>query len=274
MTKTALCDVVLFDLDGVIYAGARAIDYAPEVICELHEAGVRCMYITNNASRTASEIAEHLCQLGITTQASDVVTSSQSAVYMLRERVRPPSPVLVVGSDGLRDLVEHAGFTIVTSADERPAAVIQGFDPDCTWRDFAEASYAVRHGALWIATNPDLTMPTDRGIAPGNGSFVAAVATASGRTPDVVAGKPKPDIIFEAIRRSNAQTPIMVGDRLDTDIAGGQAAQIPTVLVLTGVHTQVDIATFGVEPTYVVSDLRGLLPLVLDRLGAGGQHVG
>ena len=270
----APCDAVFFDLDGVIYAGVHAITHAPEAIAELQDAGVRCMYITNNASRSARIVAEHLQQLGINASEDDVVTSAQTALHILIDRIPPASRVLVVGGDGLRELVSNAGFTLVTSAKGQPLAVIQGFGPDCSWRDFAEASYAVRQGALWIATNPDLTMPTDRGIAPGNGSFLRVVAAAAGREPDVVAGKPEPALLNDAIRRSGAQAPIVVGDRLDTDIAAGIRVNIPTVLVLTGVHTQADIAHTGIEPTHVVSDLRGLMPIVLGRLSAGGQHAG
>lgn len=274
MSDGVVHDVVFFDLDGVIYAGRVAIPHAAEAIAELRAAGITCCFITNNASRTPAEVADHLHAIGITAEPQDVVTSGQAGVYCLSERVPGGARVLVIGGGGLRSLVHDAGFTVVDSANEQPAAVIQGFGPDVRWRDLAEAAYAIQGGAVWVATNPDTTFPTDRGVAPGNGSLVAAVQAAVQRPPDVVAGKPEPALLQEAIRRTGAMHPLLVGDRLDTDIDAGARLGVPTVLVLTGIHGAADAARRDVQPDHIIDDLRELPAIALGRLTAGGFHAG
>lgn len=139
--------------------------------------------------------------------------------------------------------------------------MMQGYSPDLCWRDLAEATFAVRTGIPWIATNPDLTFPTARGVAPGNGAFVEIVGRTAGRTPDAVAGKPEPPLLHEAVRRSGARSPLMIGDRLDTDIEAGCRVGIPTLLVMTGVTTPQELlgARPHERPDYVGADLRVLL---------------
>ena len=265
-------DVVFFDLDGVVYAGRTALAHAASSIAELRAAGVRCCFITNNASRTPADVAEHLTDLGIACDPDDVVTSAQAGVHLLQERIPPGSTVLVIGGTGLRALVADAGFAVTGSAHDGPVAVIQGFGPDVSWRDLAEACYAVHAGALWIATNPDTTFPTDRGVAPGNGALAALVQSVVGRAPDAVAGKPEPALLHEALRRTGAHAPILVGDRLDTDIAAGLRVGMPTVLVLTGISTRAEAEEGPFIPDYIIDDLRGLLDIAMGRLPAGGRH--
>jgi glycerol 3-phosphatase-2 len=254
-------DVILFDLDGVIYAGPEAIPHAVEVVTELRGRGVRCAFITNNASRSAADVAAHLTALGLETVHGDVVTSAQAGVALLAARFAPGTRVLVVGGPGLHEEVRAAGFTICDTATEHPEAVIQGFGPDVGWRELAEASYAIGNGAYWVATNLDISVPTDRGRAPGNGAFVEAVRRAVGRAPDEVAGKPETALVQVALERCAGKRPLLVGDRLDTDIAGGNRAGIPTALVLTGISTAAEAreASGQLRPTYVLADLRGLL---------------
>ena len=265
-------DVVFFDLDGVVYAGPAPLTHATESIAAVRAAGVRCCFITNNASRTPADVAAHLIDLGIPCDLDDVVTSAQAGVHLLQERIPPGGTVLVIGGAGLRTLVADAGFVVVARADEGPVAVIQGFGADVAWRDLAEACYAVHAGALWIATNPDTTFPTDRGVAPGNGALVALVQSVVGRAPDVVAGKPEPALLHEALRRTGARSPILVGDRLDTDIAAGQRVGVPTVLVLTGISTRAQAEHGALNPDHIIDDLRGLPDIAMGRLPAGGRH--
>ncbi|MBN9176919.1 MAG: HAD-IIA family hydrolase [Microbacterium sp.] len=257
-------DAVLADLDGVVYAGAGALPYA---VASLNHAGEtrRLGYITNNASRRDETVAAHLRELGLAaTRAEDVVTSPQAAVRLLQERVPEGATVLVVGGDGLVFELEKAGYTVTRSADDAPAAVVQGFAPDVGWSQLAEAAYALalpedEGGIPWIATNTDWTIPQARGIAPGNGTLVSAVHTAVGRLA-VVAGKPERPIFDEAVNRFGARHPLFIGDRLDTDIAGAQAAGIDSVLVLTGVDRPKHVlaAPTTSRPTYIVGDLREL----------------
>jgi len=251
-------DALLFDLDGVIFTGSLAVPHAVETVLTLREHGYPCLFATNNASRSPAELAAHMSSLGLPAVADDVVTSPEVAVGFIAAPAG--SPVLVVGSPWLAQVVRDAGFTVVAGADDAPVAVIQGFAPTVGWPDLAEASYAISRGAQWIATNPDLTVPLERGLAPGNGSLVGAVANAVGRQPDAVAGKPEPGLFWAAAARVGATEPLVIGDRLDTDIEGGRRAGMRTALVLTGVTKPAE--HFDPQPDAVLADLRDLITLV------------
>jgi glycerol 3-phosphatase-2 len=260
MTDTPLSgiELVLADLDGVVYKGAEAIPYAVESINRIDSA-VRVAYLTNNASRTDASVAAHLTELGLHVAPNDVVTSPQAAVRLLAGLVPPGSTVLVVGGEGLTVEVEKGGFVVTRSAEESPAAVIQGFAPEVGWKDLAEAAFALHGGIPWVATNTDWTLPLARGTAPGNGTLVSAVHTAVGILP-VVAGKPEVAIYEEAMTRYGSRAALMIGDRLDTDIKGANRAGIPSVQVLTGIDQakQVLAAVPDERPTFLLDDLRGL----------------
>jgi HAD superfamily hydrolase (TIGR01450 family) len=256
-------DVVLADLDGVVYAGAGALPHAVDSLNRARD-GRGLAYITNNASRTDASVAAHLTELGLHTAPSDVVTSPQAAMRLLAERVAPGSTILVVGGEGLVVEVERAGFVVTRSADDAPAAVVQGFAPEVGWSQLAEAAYALavpeeEGGIPWIATNTDWTIPQARGIAPGNGTLVSAVHTAVGRLA-TVAGKPEVPIFQEAVARFAAKQPLFLGDRLDTDILGANRAGIASALVLTGIDRPKHVlaAPEGSRPTYILEDLRDL----------------
>jgi HAD superfamily hydrolase (TIGR01450 family) len=254
-------DLLLADLDGVVYRGPTAIEYAIESINAVRSP-VRTGYITNNASRTDVSVAEHLTSLGLTVAPADVVTSPQAAIRLLVDLVPSASTILVVGGDGLTSEVQRAGFTVTRSAEDAPAAVVQGFAPHVAWTDLAEAAFALQGAGAdipWVATNTDWTIPQARGTAPGNGTLVSAVHTAIGRLP-VVAGKPEVAIFQEAMARFGSSAALMVGDRLDTDILGANRAGISSALVLTGIDQakQVLAAVPTERPTYLLEDLRGL----------------
>jgi HAD superfamily hydrolase (TIGR01450 family) len=269
-------DALLLDLDGVVYVGPHPVPHAVEILTEVRRLGVVTAYVTNNASRPPDVVAEHLRSFGLTAADHDVVTSAQAGAREVAARVPRGSRVLVVGGPGVALAVAARGLAPVTSATEGPAAVLMGYGPDVSWRELAEASYAVGAGALFVATNTDLSIPTERGVAPGNGAFVGAVATATGVAP-LVAGKPFAPLVRESIERVGSRRPLMVGDRLDTDIEAGHVSGIDSLLVLTGV-TGVDElleAPPGRRPTYVAADLRGLLrPVEELRIPeAGGPDV-
>jgi HAD superfamily hydrolase (TIGR01450 family) len=256
-TPLAGIDVILADLDGVVYAGDRAIPHASEALGRASSEGIRVGYVTNNASRTPDTVAEQLRGFGLRLQPDDVVTSPQAAVQLLTGLVAPGSTILVVGGEGLIVEVEAAGFAVTASALDTPAAVVQGFHPSVGWVHLAEASYAIRDlGIPWIATNQDWTIPQTRGIAPGNGTLVSAVHTAVGILP-TVAGKPERAIFDTAVARFGAAAPLMIGDRLDTDIAGANRAGMPSVAVLTGIDgpKQLLAAIPAERPTYILDHL-------------------
>lgn len=253
-------DLLLADLDGVVYKGDAAIEYAVQSINDAARS-CRVGYLTNNASRTAASVARHLSSLGLDVRAEDVVTSPQAAIRLLADLVPAGSTVLVVGGEGLTSVVAAAGFVVTRSALDDPAAVIQGFAPEVGWTELAEASFALNDDASrpWVATNTDWSIPVARGIAPGNGTLVAAVHNAVGRLP-VVAGKPEVAIFEEAARRFGGSAPLVIGDRLDTDILGANRASMASALVLTGVDgpKQVLAAPANSRPTYILADLRQL----------------
>jgi glycerol 3-phosphatase-2 len=256
-------DVVLADLDGVVYAGAGALPHAVESLNRARD-GRRLGYITNNASRTDASVAAHLSELGLETAPDEVVTSPQAAMRLLVDLIPAGATVLVVGGEGLVTEVQKAGFVVTRSADEHPAAVVQGFAPEVGWLQLAEAAYALKlpedeGGIPWIATNTDWTIPQSRGVAPGNGTLVSAVHTAVGRLA-TVAGKPEKPIFDEAVARFGATNPLFLGDRLDTDILGANRAGMPSALVLTGIDRPKHVlaAASDLQPTYLLSDLREL----------------
>jgi glycerol-1-phosphatase len=264
-------DVALLDLDGVVYSGPQAIDGAPEALTRAREAGLRLAFVTNNASRSPSAVAEHLSRLGVPARSSDVVTSAQAAASVIANRFPPGSAVLVAGSNGLRIALRERGLRPVSLAADRPVAVVQGFVPGINYELLAEAGVAVRDGAFYVATNSDSTLPTPRGPQPGNGSLLAVIITATGVQP-VVAGKPQPPLHAEAVARTGASHPLVVGDRLDTDIEGAVGGGADSMLVLTGVTSPKGavLAPPGQRPTYVAADLGGLVepqPVVGPRGG-------
>jgi glycerol-1-phosphatase len=253
-------DVALLDLDGVVYVGPDSIPSAAPALAKARAAGMRLAFVTNNASRDPAAVAAHLVALGVPADAEEVVTSSQAAATVLLERLGVGASVLVTGSAALRTAVEDVGLRVVTSSDDRPDAVVQGYSPDLRYADLAEAALAVRAGAFWVATNTDSTLPSARGLLPGNGSLVATVAVATGRRP-TVAGKPQLPMHAEGVRRTGAKNPLVVGDRLDTDIEGANVADTDSLLVLTGVTAAADLVDASVEhrPTFLAHDLTGLV---------------
>lgn len=252
-------DAILSDLDGVVYAGPYAIEGAPEALNRAQEQGVAVAFVTNNASRSVQTVADHLVELGVKTDADHVVSSAQAAAHLLAAQLPAGSRVLITGAQALADCVAAEGLTPVSRQADQPVAVAQGFNPKMIWEDLAEAAYTLADPSiLWVASNTDFTIPKERGFAPGNGTLVAAVATATGRKPQV-AGKPESPIFQTAAQKLGSQKPVVVGDRLDTDIQGGNRAGMATAVVMTGVETfQTILAAIPLErPTYILEDLNG-----------------
>jgi glycerol 3-phosphatase-2 len=249
-------DCLLLDLDGTVFRGHELTEGAPE---SLEKASGRTLFVTNNASRSADEVAQHLTELGLQATADDVVTSAQSAAHVLADRLARGSRVLVVGTESLAAEVTAVGLEPVRCYDDKPDAVVQGHSPETGWAVLAEAALAIRAGALWVAANVDATLPTERGLLPGNGAMVAALRAATDAEPQV-AGKPAPTLLLDALKRGDFRTPLVVGDRLNTDIAGAHAADLPSLMVLTGVNSARD-AVYAVpeqRATFIGHDLRAL----------------
>jgi len=257
-------DALLLDLDGTVFCGHEPTPGAVDAVAEIP---ARTFWVTNNASRSADQVADHLHSMGFPADPDDVVTSAQAGARMLADRLAPGARVLVLGSASLAGEVRAVGLEPVRTFDDAPAAVIQGYSPDIGWADLAEAALAIQSGALWVATNLDLTLPSERGLLPGNGSLVAAVRVATGVEP-LVAGKPARTMMDAALARGDFAHPLVVGDRLDTDIAGANAAGLPSLVVLTGVCTPATLVRAIPEerPSYLTHDLRGLFAPVSEAL--------
>jgi HAD superfamily hydrolase (TIGR01450 family) len=253
-------DVGLLDLDGVVYIGGKAVPGASEALRKASEEGMRLAYVTNNANRTPAAVAEVLTGFGIAATREDVVTSAQAAARLLAGRLPAGSAVLVVGGMGLRVALRERGLRPVSTALDRPAAVVQGYAPGISYPLLAEGGLAVAAGALFVGTNADRTLPGPRGAQPGNGSLLQVIRTATGQMP-LIAGKPEPPLHEESVLRTGARHPLVVGDRLDTDIEAAQRVGADSLLVLTGVTSPAEavLAPPDQRPTYLAEDLSGLV---------------
>jgi glycerol-1-phosphatase len=252
-------DAALLDLDGVVYLGGTPIPGASDALHDAAARGMKLAYVTNNASRTPHAIAAQLTAMGVPASASDIVTSAQAAAHLLSDKLPASAPVLVVGGAGLRQAVRERGLRPVTSAAAKPLAVVQGYAPGIDYGLLAEGVLALNAGAWYVLTNADPTLPTPRGAQPGNGSLAQVLIHATGQQP-VVAGKPEPPLHAESVQRVGAKRPLVVGDRLDTDIEGAFRGGADSLLVLTGVTHPAELLLAGPahQPSYVAADLAGL----------------
>lgn len=270
-------DLAVLDLDGVVYVGAEAVPGAAPALAAARAAGMSLAYVTNNASRGPQEVAAHLAALGVPAEPADVVTSAQAAARLIASQVDPGSKVYVIGGSGLHLALEERGLAPVTDPGADPVAVVQGYGPDMPWRQVIDGAILVRSGLPWVASNTDATVPTQRGPGPGNGALVDLVARFAGRDPEV-AGKPLPPLFEETRERVGGANPLVVGDRLDTDIDGALAVGWDSLLVMTGVSGLREIAAVprGRRPTHLGADLSALarVPVTAElegrRCRAGG----
>lgn len=249
-------DLAMFDLDGVVYVGDEPVPGAPECLARTRAAGVRVGFITNNASRPPAAVAARLTGMGIRAEPDDVVTSAQAAARLLLERHGPGAVVATLGAAGLEEALREAGLVPTGVDDEQAVSLVSGYGPDVPWRDIMRAAVRVREGLPWVASNADLTLPTPDGVAPGHGVLVDLVSRFAGVSP-TLAGKPQQPLLDETVRRLGGHRPLMVGDRLDTDIEGACHAGVDSLLVLTGVTGLAELvaAPVGQRPTYLALDL-------------------
>ena len=253
-------DVALLDLDGVVYVGPDAVPGVPQALAAARAEGMRLGFVTNNAARTPADVARHLSELDVPAAAEDVITSSQAAATVVRDQEGAGARVLAVGGPGVAAALTAAGLTVVTTAEDAPAVVVQGYGPRVGWAEVAEAVVAIRNGARHVATNLDATIPSPRGPLPGNGAMVGLVTAVTGRAPDAT-GKPDPAMHAECVRRTGARRPLVVGDRLDTDIEGARRAGAASLLVFTGVTDPALLLAAPPEhrPDLLAGDAGGLL---------------
>lgn len=259
MTLISNYDAALFDLDGVVYLGPEVVPGAAESISQLREQGVRVGFVTNNAARTPQQVADHLTELGVEASADDVVTSAQAVARLMANELPAGSPVLVCGSRALASEVTAVGLAVVNSSADAPVAVVQGYDPTLNWADFDDACYAIHQGAQWFVSNTDANRPTNKGLVPGAGAMMKVVGSAVDAEPSI-AGKPYAPLMHETITRLQAERPLFVGDRIDTDIMGAVGVGMDSLFVFTGAHGKADLlaADESGRPTHLSYDLAGL----------------
>ncbi|GAA4718549.1 HAD-IIA family hydrolase [Nocardioides conyzicola] len=268
-------DLAMLDLDGVVYISGEAVPGAAAHLAAARDAGMRLAFITNNAARPPEEVAEHLNQLGVDAEVEDVVTSAQAAARVLVDRFGEGARVVCLGSAGLEQVVRAAGLEPVGAEDDA-VAIVTGYGPEVRWSSIMRAAVRIRDGLPWVASNADQTIPTAFGIAPGHGVQVAMLRDFTGVEP-IVAGKPERPLLDETVRRVGGKRPLMVGDRLDTDIEGARRIGLDSLLVLTGVTGLAELvaAPEEVRPTYVAPDLAGLLePHPAPAQDAEEHHLG
>ncbi len=265
-------DALLFDLDGVLYRGDDPVPGAGEAIGRVREQGATIRFLTNNSARTPDEVAGRLERMGIAAAPSEVITSANATAALLH-REGATGTAFVIGERGIRDALAGIGIRVVDGSPERADLVVVGWDRDLTYDRLRTAALLIQRGARLVATNADATYPAPDGLWPGGGAILAAVTTATGATPTVV-GKPSRPMFEAAAEDTGARHPLVVGDRLDTDIAGAAAMGWDSLLVLTGASRLEDLPESAALPTFVAGGLTALLetrPLARARAAHAGD---
>ncbi|WP_394234506.1 TIGR01457 family HAD-type hydrolase [Niallia oryzisoli] len=242
----------LIDLDGTMYRGTEVIQEAADFVNHLNERGLPYLFVTNNSSRTPAQVAEKLRDFGVKATEEQVFTTSLATANYIYEQKKDAS-VYVIGEEGLMTAIKEKGFTFTN---DQADYVVMGIDRDISYEKLAVACLAVRNGAVFISTNADIALPTERGLLPGNGS-ITSVVSVSTQTQPIFIGKPESIIMEQALKviGTNKEETLMVGDYYDTDIMAGMNAGIDTLLVHTGVTTKELLKGYEKQPTYVLDSL-------------------
>ena len=252
---------LILDMDGVIWRADAPIGDLPAIFQRIRERGLKFVFATNNGTKTSEQYVNKLSILGVQVEPWQVITSAQALSYALTQKFPRGSKIFMIGGDGVRMALEDSGYKILSVEDATAAeAVVMGIDTEINFQKMSEAAYLVRRGIPFYATNPDKTFPTPRGEIPGAGAWYSVIVTATGVQP-VVAGKPFPFLMELALERLGTQKEdtLVVGDRLETDIAGGQAVNCRTALVLSGVSTPQQANNWTPAPDFIADDLSQLI---------------
>ena len=255
MTIAEEHDAFLFDLDGVLYRGEEPVPGAAGAVATLRRTGKRLAFVTNNSSRTPEAVAAKLASVGIDASPSEVETSALATAEVLAGR--GVGTAFVVGEEGIRSALADTGIELVDVGARAPDVVVVGWDRGADYAKLAAASLMVQRGAGLVATNADASYPAPEGVLPGAGALLALIVATTGAVPEVI-GKPNAPLLRAALARAGGGRPLLIGDRLDTDIAGAAALGWDSLLVLTGVSNRADLAASTVRPTYVGEDLGAL----------------
>lgn len=266
---------LILDMDGVLWRGETPMPGLTAFFRTLQERNIRFVLATNNATKIAEQYSSKLERFGIKVPPSAILTSAEATASHLRQEYPDGATVYIVGDYGLREYMQRQGFHAVAGPDGQDGQlfdtrktqvdlVVVGFTPHVVYRQFANAVLLINNGARFIGTNPDVTLPHESGLLPGAGAFLALIQAATGKEPLVV-GKPGRIIFEEAIKRlgTSPSETAMVGDRLQTDIAGAGAAGIQTILLLSGVTNHNHLQQTAIKPDLVLNDLRALTEFIV-----------
>lgn len=252
---------LILDMDGVIWRGDTPIGDLPATFERIRERGLKFVFATNNSTKSSEQYVNRLKDFGVNIEPWQVVTSSQGAAHMMSQQFPWGTKVFAIGEDGVRIALEEKGFIVVALENASEAqAVVMGMDRSINFQKASEAALLIRNGIPFYATNPDKTFPTPRGEIPGAGAWISVITTATEVEP-IYAGKPFPfmvELSLERLGTTNEQT-LVVGDRLETDIAAGQAVGCPTALVLSGVSTREQARAWKPEMDFIADDLASLV---------------
>jgi 4-nitrophenyl phosphatase len=251
---------LILDMDGVLWRGDQPIGNLPAIFNRIKSLGWRAVLATNNATRSPEQAREKIHSFGVELEPWQVVNSGQATAHFLKQTFPDGGPVYVIGEAALIQTLEEEGFY---TGEDKPLAVIVGLDRQLTYEKIQKASNLIRSGLPFFGTNPDNTLPTPEGLVPGAGAVLAAVAAASGTSPKIM-GKPQPEIYRAALQRlgTSPEETLVVGDRLETDIKGGQALGCRTALVLSGVSGKEDLEAWAPLPDLVAANLEGIIDLL------------
>jgi 4-nitrophenyl phosphatase len=242
----------LIDLDGTMYRGTERIEAASDFVKKLRDKGIPYLFVTNNSTRTPKQVAEKLLDFDIPADENLVFTTSMATANYIFEKKEDAS-IYVIGEEGLHTAFKEKGFK---PGGEHADFVVVGLDREINYEKLAVACLAVRNGAVFISTNADIALPTERGFLPGNGS-ITSVITVSTQTKPIFIGKPESIIMEQALKviGTSKEETLMVGDYYDTDILAGMNAGMDTLLVHTGVTTKEILLGYENKPTYTVDSL-------------------
>jgi 4-nitrophenyl phosphatase len=252
---------LILDMDGVIWKADAPIGDLAATFQRIRERGLKYVFATNNSTKTSEQYVDRLNAFGVEAEPWQVITSSQAAARAIAQTFPPGTKILVIGEDGLRIPIEREGLKMVSLEDaSRAQVVVMGMDRGVTFEKLSEATLLIRRGIPFYATNTDKTFPTPRGQIPGAGAWISVITTATNVEP-IVTGKPFPSLMELSLDKlgTKREETLVVGDRLETDIAAGQAVGCPTALVLSGVSTQEQAANWNPAPDLIVSDLSELI---------------
>ncbi len=256
-------DSALLDLDGVLYRATEPIEGAADAVADLRRRGVRPAFVTNNSSRTPEKVAEKLRDMGFEVDAREVVSSAVVTADLLA--ARGGGSAYVIGETGIREALRRAGLTVLDGDDPGSADyVVVGVDTDVTYARLRTAALLVQRGSTLVATNADASYPAPDGMWPGAGALLAVITLTTGREADQIVGKPEPPLMRAALERSGGNRPLVVGDRLDTDISGAASVGWDSLLVFTGVSKPADLLSAPDLPTFAGSSLGALFEPAAD----------